>query len=88
LSTPGGQRAQLQNSWAGRDLCDGNEIGTGHLRLGSAEGGPSVSVDLRRPLAEVTDAAAMAEEAIRLALRECRGKPRRRRPRAGHSPPR
>jgi DNA-binding NtrC family response regulator len=57
-------------------LCDGAEIRSQHLRLGPAEGGPSVSdlIDLRRPLEEVTErASAMAEvEAIRLALRECR----------------
>jgi DNA-binding NtrC family response regulator len=57
-------------------LCDGAEIGPEHLRVGSSEGGPSFSdlIDLRQPLAQVTErAATMAEEeAIRLALHECR----------------
>jgi DNA-binding NtrC family response regulator len=80
--------ALLEHSWPGNVrelqncleraviLCDGLEIGPEHLRLGPAEGGPSVSdfIDLRRPLAEVTERAASLaeEEAIRLALHECK----------------
>ena len=57
-------------------LCDGNEVRPEHLRLGASGAGPSFAdlIDLRRPLSEVTErAAALAEEeALRLALRECR----------------
>jgi DNA-binding NtrC family response regulator len=83
------RKALLEHSWPGNVrelqncleraviLCDGNEIGPQHLRLDSAgDRAPSLSdvLDLRRPLAEVTQkAAALAEmEAVRLALRECR----------------
>jgi len=57
-------------------LCDGSEVRPEHLRLGSSEGTPSLAdvIDLRRPLSEVSEQAALLaeQEAVRLALRECR----------------